>query len=98
MMVSEKGQVTIPKHIRAAAGVLPGSQVSFSLDGGRIVITPTASRVGDDRRSRLQAAAAKVRASMHADFRQLPADEVMAFLRGTDATAAASALEADTHG
>ena len=30
MVVTEKGQVTIPKHIRAAAGVVPGSEVIFS--------------------------------------------------------------------
>ena len=40
MHVTEKGQVTIPKHIRVAAGVAPGSEVSFSLEGSKIVITP----------------------------------------------------------
>ena len=39
MLVTAKGQVTIPKHIRVAAGVAPGSEVSFSLEGGRIVMT-----------------------------------------------------------
>jgi len=33
MQVTEKGPVTIPKHIRVAAGVVPGSEVSFSLEG-----------------------------------------------------------------
>ena len=61
MLVSKKEQVTIPKDIRTAAGVFPGSEVSFSLDGGKIVITPAASRVRNDRRDRLRAAAAKVR-------------------------------------
>lgn len=82
MLVTDKGQVTIPKPIRDAAGVQPGSEVAFSLEGGRIVITPVASSVRDDRRTRLREAAAKVRASLSPEFRQLGADEIMAFLRG----------------
>ena len=84
MLVSEKGQVTIPKHIRAAAGVVPGSEVSFSLDGGKIVITPIASSVKNERRAKLRAAAAKVRSTLNPEFQQLGAQEIMAFLRGGD--------------
>ena len=81
MQVSEKGQVTIPKHIRTAAGVLPGSEVAFSLEAGKIVISKVASSIKTDRRKELRAAAAKVRKSMSPEFRQMSADEVMAFLR-----------------
>jgi antitoxin PrlF len=81
MQVSEKGQVTIPKHIRTAAGVLPGSEVAFSLEAGKIVISKVATGVKTDRRIALRAAAAKVRKSMSAEFRQMSADDVMAFLR-----------------
>ncbi|MCW5636239.1 MAG: AbrB/MazE/SpoVT family DNA-binding domain-containing protein [Rubrivivax sp.] len=84
MLVTEKGQVTIPKHIRVAAGVAPGSEVAFSLEGSRIVITPVATGVKDDRRAQLRAAAAKVRRSLRPEFRQLSADEIMAFLRGDE--------------
>jgi len=82
MLVSDKGQVTIPKHIRVAAGVASGSEVSFSLEGSRIVITPMGTGVKDDRRAKLRAAAAKVRASLNAEFKQLTADEIMKFIRG----------------
>jgi antitoxin PrlF len=82
MHVSEKGQVTIPKRIRVAAGVAPGSEVAFSLEGSRIVITPVATSVREDRRAALRKAAAKVRSSLAPEFRQLGADEIMAFLRG----------------
>jgi antitoxin PrlF len=85
MLVTEKGQVTIPKHIRAAAGVLPGSEVAFSLDGGKILVTPIASHVKNDRRAKLRAAAVKVRASMSPEFQQLGAKDIMEFLRGNDA-------------
>ena len=81
MQVSEKGQVTIPKHIRTAAGVLPGSEVAFSLEAGKIVISKVASGIKTDRRKALLAAAAKVRKSMSPAFRQMSADEIMAFLR-----------------
>jgi antitoxin PrlF len=82
MLVTEKGQVTIPKHIRAAAGVVPGSEVSFSLEGCKIVITAVATNVRNDRRANLRAAAARVRGSLSPDFQQLGADDIMAFLRG----------------
>ena len=88
MLVTEKGQVTIPKHIRAAAGVAPGSEVSFSLDGGKIVITPVASNIKNDRRAMLRAAAARVRNTLSPEFKQLGAEEIMDFLRGEDKTPA----------
>ncbi len=82
MHVSEKGQVTIPKHIRIAAGVEPGSEVSFSLEGSKIVITPLGTGPKDDRRAKLRAAAARVRGSLKPEFKQLSADDIMNFLRG----------------
>lgn len=85
MFVSEKGQVTIPKHIRTAAGVLPGSEVSIGLEGGKIVISTVASGIKTDRRAQLRAAAAKVRASLDPAFQQMGADEIMAFLRADSA-------------
>ena len=88
MLVTEKGQVTIPKHIRIAAGVAPGSEVTFSLDGSKIVITPVATGVREDRRAKLRAAAARGRTSMSPEFKQLGADDIMQLLRG-DAPATA---------
>ena len=84
MLVTEKGQVTIPKHIRLAAGVTPGSEVTFSLEGSRIVITPVGTSVKEDRRAKLRAAAARVRSSLGAEFKQLGADEIMGFIRGDE--------------
>jgi antitoxin PrlF len=90
MHVTDKGQVTIPKHIRIAAGVAPGSEVSFSLEGSKIVITHVGTAVKDDRRAKLRAAAAKVRESMKPEFKQLGADEIMSFLRGDKVTPVAA--------
>jgi AbrB family looped-hinge helix DNA binding protein len=89
MRVTNKGQVTIPKHIRVAAGVVPGSEVAFSFDGGKIIITPVGSPVKNNRRAKLRAAAAKVRSSLSSEFRQLSAQEIMDFLRGGGHAAAA---------
>jgi antitoxin PrlF len=84
MRVTDKGQFTLPKHIRLAAGRAAGSELTFSLDGGRIVITPGATGVRADRRAALRAAAARVRSSLNPDFRQLGADGIMGVLRGND--------------
>ena len=82
LLVSAKGQVTIPKHIRVAVGIAPGSEVTFSLEGGKIVITLMATNVKNDQRAQLRQAAARVRASLSAEFSQLGVDEIMNFLRG----------------
>ncbi|MBK9494537.1 MAG: AbrB/MazE/SpoVT family DNA-binding domain-containing protein [Xanthomonadales bacterium] len=84
MLVTDKGQVTIPKHIRLAAGVAPGTEVAFSLEGSRIVITPVGTRIKEDRRAKLTAAAAQVRGSFSAEFKQLGADDIMRFIRGDE--------------
>lgn len=89
MLVTDKGQVTIPKRIRVAAGVAPGSEVTFSLEGSRIVITPVGTSVKEDRRAELRAAAARVRGSLSAEFKQLGADEIMRFIRGDEPTRSA---------
>lgn len=82
MVVTDKGQVSIPKHIQVAAGVAPGSEVSFSLEGSKFVITPLTTNVKNDRRAQLRQAAARVGASLSAEFSQLGADEIINFLRG----------------
>ena len=88
MFVTEKGQVTIPKLIRTAAGVLPGSEVAFSLEAGKIVISKVSSGMKTDRRDKLRAAGAKVRKSMSPEFRQMSAAQIMAFLRADDTATA----------
>ena len=71
MFVTEKGQVTIPKLIRTAAGVLPGSEVAFSLEAGNIVISKVSSGMKTDRRVKRRAAGAMVRKSTSPEFRQM---------------------------
>jgi AbrB family looped-hinge helix DNA binding protein len=47
--VTSKGQVTIPKRVRQALGITPGSKVEFDLEGGsariRLIKAGTQSRI-----------------------------------------------------
>jgi len=83
MQVTEKGQVTIPKRLRDAAGFVPGSRVSFTLEGGKIILQKVGMGTGD-RRKALRAAAARVRSSLDQPFRQMDSEAIMAFLRPGD--------------
>ncbi len=38
--VGAKGQVVIPKDIRERAGIHPGTEVDFELEGERILVVP----------------------------------------------------------
>jgi len=38
MRITSKGQVTIPQHIREAAGLLPRTEVEFVLEDGRVYV------------------------------------------------------------
>ena len=38
MRITSKGQVTIPQEIREKAGLLPGTEVEFELDGRSVRI------------------------------------------------------------
>ncbi len=42
MRITSKGQVTIPQHIREQLGLHPNTEVVFSVEDGRAVITPQA--------------------------------------------------------
>lgn len=49
--VTSKGQVTIPKRVRKALGITPGSKVEFDLEGGgarlKLIRRRAPSRVED---------------------------------------------------
>jgi AbrB family looped-hinge helix DNA binding protein len=36
--ITSKGQVTIPQEMRDKAGLLPGSQVEFAFEGGKLCV------------------------------------------------------------
>lgn len=59
MRVTSKGQVTIPKHIRDQAGIMPGSEVEFSVEGGvvRLERSTTKPTRGEELVRRMRGAA-----------------------------------------
>jgi antitoxin PrlF len=74
MRITSKGQVTIPKRIREEAGLMPGAEVEFSLEGG--VVRLERSRTKPSRGEeivRRMAGTATVR---------MTTDEIMKLMRG----------------
>ena len=81
MRVTQKGQVTIPKHIRDKAGIGPGTEVDFRLEDDRIqIVKRTGTKEGESAGQalvrNLQAAARCATAHAYST------DEVMELIRG----------------
>lgn len=36
--VTRKGQITLPKEVRDALGLMPGSEVEFTVEPGRVIL------------------------------------------------------------
>lgn len=73
--VTVKGQVTVPKRIRDALGLRPGSAVEFAVNRSGEVVLQKADTPAKRRRDRFDAA----RGSADIKWRT---DELMALLRG----------------
>lgn len=80
MRITTKGQVTIPQEVRERAGLMPGTDVEFLVDGGvvRLVKVPPAG----DRRTRGQKLVESLRG--RGDFK-MTTDEIVALMRGPSA-------------
>jgi AbrB family looped-hinge helix DNA binding protein len=46
--VSSKGQLVIPAEIRASLGIQPGTRVSITVEGDRIILRPITIKLIDD--------------------------------------------------
>lgn len=78
MLISTKGQVTIPAEIRRKAGLLPNTEVEFVLDDQqRVMLVPKAG--GQARGERLVTRLRKFRSKL-----TLSPDEIMRLTRGED--------------
>jgi antitoxin PrlF len=82
MLVTDKGQITIPKAVRQAAGMVPGTEVNVCYEAGKIIVEKLSNGRSSDRRAQMRKAAAKAREGMSAEYQALSADEILAFLRG----------------
>jgi len=80
MRITAKGQVTIPQEVREQAGLMPGTDVAFEIDGGivRLVKAPARS----SRRTRGQKLVESLRGG--GDFK-MTTDEIVALMRGPSA-------------
>lgn len=73
MKVTTKGQVTIPLRVRDRAGIVPGSEVEFVEQGGRVYLRKVQGRGrGRDLVARLRG-----RGSV-----RMSTDEILALTRG----------------
>ena len=73
MRVTTKGQVTIPLELRKKAGIVPGTEVEFSVDKGRLYLR----KVADSGRGR-----ALVKQMAGQGKVQMSTDEILALTRG----------------
>ena len=78
MRVTEKGQVTIPKHIRDLAGIVPGSEVEFVVEDNEILLRMSDN--GSKSEIRAKEAIRLLRGSGR--WHGLSTDEIMAETRG----------------
>jgi AbrB family looped-hinge helix DNA binding protein len=74
MRITSKGQVTIPKEIREAAGLLPDTEVDFVMSGGRVFLRKNSK---ETRRGAKLVAALRGRGTV-----KMTTDEIMALTRG----------------
>ena len=70
--VTSKGQVTLPKEVRDALGIQPGSQVSFEVQAGRAIL----------RKRPPEAAFRRWRGHLRGKIPEQTTDEIMRELRG----------------
>ena len=78
MRITSKGQVTIPVGIREKAGLLPGTEIDFELDGEAVRIVKTAA---PRRETRGEEIVRRLRGSATV---KMSTDEIMALTRGED--------------
>jgi antitoxin PrlF len=75
--ITVKGQVTIPKHIRDALKLAPGSQVEFAVENEKVVLYKAGVRNNGTNKDRF----ARARGAAEINWRT---EELMALLRGGD--------------
>jgi AbrB family looped-hinge helix DNA binding protein len=78
MRITSKGQVTIPVAIREKAGLLPGTEVDFQLDGVTVRISKARA---PKRETRGQEIVRRLRGSATV---KMSTDEIMALTRGEE--------------
>ncbi|GAB5463418.1 AbrB/MazE/SpoVT family DNA-binding domain-containing protein [Hoeflea alexandrii] len=81
MRVSEKGQITIPKHLRERAGIAPNSEVTVDFDGGRLIIAAADRQAEKANRARLERFMQALRKLEGTGDQAINADQLMQITR-----------------
>jgi AbrB family looped-hinge helix DNA binding protein len=77
MRITAKGEVTIPQDIRERAGLMPGTDVEFKFEDGRVRLVK--SLKGGGRKTRGETLVESMRGQ--GDYK-MTTDEVIALMRG----------------
>jgi AbrB family looped-hinge helix DNA binding protein len=84
MRVTSKGQVTIPKDVRDALGIAPGTDVGFQEEDGKIVLVNRDEQAEESRGARVVRLMVEFGDRMRREGRlsDLTTDEIMEMTRG----------------
>jgi AbrB family looped-hinge helix DNA binding protein len=84
MRVTSKGQVTIPKDVRDALGIAPGTDVGFQEEDGKIVLVNKDEQAEESRGARMVRLIVEFGDRMRREGRlnNLTTDEIMEITRG----------------
>jgi AbrB family looped-hinge helix DNA binding protein len=77
MRITSKGQVTIPQELREQAGLMPGTDVEFKVEGGAVRLVKAVPK--PQRKTRGEKLVARLRGK--GEFK-MTTDEVLALMRG----------------
>ena len=75
--ITVKGQVTIPKHIRDALKLTPGSRVEFAVENEKVVLYKVRVRANGGKKDRFERALGAAEIKWRTE-------DLMAMLRGDD--------------
>ena len=84
MRVTSKGQVTIPRELRALAGIEPNSEVVFAIEGGKLTIAPKDAGREAEERQRLDRFMAALRRMEGTGDQALDAEALARITRDRD--------------
>ncbi|MBY5650771.1 AbrB/MazE/SpoVT family DNA-binding domain-containing protein [Rhizobium leguminosarum] len=81
MRVTSKGQVTIPHDLRELVGIEANSEVIFSIEGGKLVLSPKNGKQEIEDRGRLDRFIQTIRRLEGTGDQEIDAEDLMSMTR-----------------
>ncbi|MBY5555265.1 AbrB/MazE/SpoVT family DNA-binding domain-containing protein [Rhizobium leguminosarum] len=81
MRVTSKGQVTIPRDLRELVGIEANSEVIFSIEGGKLVLSPRNGKQEIEDRGRLDRFIQTIRRLEGTGDQEIDAEDLMSMTR-----------------